>query len=195
MLDLDAIKARLSVITPGAWYQGTYPDGDPIDGPTGEYRLGSNILCEGEEIARADSTHDAALVAHAPTDIAALVAEVERLQRGTSWYAPTLVLGAPTAPIDALIADRSEEDQEAFWDALDVCHDLYREIAYVPIMARDGRLEDVVAVEIADLAARYADELRSARAEWADVAAHAEERGVVLPEARLYLVSMEVSGG
>jgi hypothetical protein len=50
-----------------------------------------------------------------------------------------------------------------------------------------------ISSEIADLAARYADELRSARAEWADVAAHAEERGVVLPEARLYLVSMEVS--
>jgi len=80
MIDLDAIKARLSNITPGDWYQGVYPDGDPIDGPTGEYRPNSNILCEGEEIARAECTTDAAFIAHAPTDIAALIAEVEALR-------------------------------------------------------------------------------------------------------------------
>ena len=81
MIDLDAIKARFNAITPGDWYQGMYPDGDPIDGPTGEHSPGDNILCEGEEIARAECTIDAAFIAHAPTDIAALVEEVERLRQ------------------------------------------------------------------------------------------------------------------
>lgn len=187
-LDIEAIKARLAAATPGPWRQQLCACGSDCD----EH---ASVKAGGSLVATCAPDADADLIANTPQDLAALIAEVERLRRGTSWYAPTLVLGVPTAPVDALIADRSEEDQEAFWDALDVCHDLYREISYVPVMARDGRLEDVVAVEIADLAARYADELRSARAEWADVAAHAEERGVVLPEARLYLVSMEVSGG
>jgi hypothetical protein len=77
---LDAIKARLAKITPGKWcqgvywFQGVYPDGDE------EYLPDANILCEGEEVARAGSTDDAAFIANAPTDIAALLAEVERLR-------------------------------------------------------------------------------------------------------------------
>lgn len=67
MLDLEPIKARLAAATPGPWeMQDEYiacPDGDFV----------CTIVDGGTE-------RDAMLIANAPTDLAALVAEVEALR-------------------------------------------------------------------------------------------------------------------
>lgn len=72
-LDLDPIRARLAAATPGPWDHNTAAEliqtekGDAIVVPA----------WFGEDLPRWD---DAELIAHAPADIAALVAEVERLR-------------------------------------------------------------------------------------------------------------------
>lgn len=65
-LDLDAIRARLEAATPGPWEPESEQDGDHETG-----------YADAIFIANAA---DATLISNAPTDIAALVAEVERLR-------------------------------------------------------------------------------------------------------------------
>jgi hypothetical protein len=72
---LEAIKARLAARTGGDWY---------VHSPTeSENRILTTppptrgIRCVAEDVSDAD----AALISHAPTDLAALVAEVERLRK------------------------------------------------------------------------------------------------------------------
>ena len=97
-VDLDAIKARLEAATTGPWR--VEPDSRPdiltvwtVDG-TGGYFDGGQILRNTRrwksdvtgslhvaEFAKyANGMEDAEFIAHAPEDIAALVAEVERLR-------------------------------------------------------------------------------------------------------------------
>lgn len=88
-MDLGAIKARLAAATPGPWRSPwesddeyatfTGPDGAQVVDVT--YYDGSRIVV---------SEANAALIANAPTDLAALVAEVERLRRKAA-HVPELV--------------------------------------------------------------------------------------------------------
>lgn len=71
-LDLEPIKARLAAAAPGPWYV-TSEDG------IGDER--GAAIAVGPYGVGIDEP-DAALIAHAPTDIAALIAEVERLRDG-----------------------------------------------------------------------------------------------------------------
>lgn len=85
MLDLDAIKARLAAATPGPWEEeregGGYPTG-VVYGPDCTV-----TSCDSEPGTLHQCTN-AIFIANAPSDIAALVAEVERLNESTmtiSW--------------------------------------------------------------------------------------------------------------
>lgn len=71
---LEAIRARLAAATPGPWTL-PYHDG-ALAGPHGASLLGLDV--DGMAIVWARA--DAELIAHAPADIAALLAEVERLR-------------------------------------------------------------------------------------------------------------------
>jgi hypothetical protein len=74
-LDLDVIKARLAAATPAPWW---------VD----ESRRGVEAQAYGYpiEIVARTGRADAVLIAHAPGDIAALVAEIERLREGEDGY-------------------------------------------------------------------------------------------------------------
>ena len=82
MIDIEAIKARLAAATPGPWRHGPETDakvGNVVDfgpPPTAPFAV---LYCADTRDARAQRLHDADLIAHAPTDIAALLAEVRRL--------------------------------------------------------------------------------------------------------------------
>ena len=73
MLDLEPIKQRLAAATPGPWHHGG---------------LGAINTIKGEAVfqiagARSSTNQwmpDTLLIANAPTDLAALIAEVERLR-------------------------------------------------------------------------------------------------------------------
>lgn len=80
-LDLEAIKARLAAATPGPWRAVEMTHyGEPGTGfgwvAGGKQPCGAIM---GEESGGAGMLEDAVFIAHAPEDIAALVAEVERL--------------------------------------------------------------------------------------------------------------------
>ena len=81
MLDLEPIKARYEAATPGPlWRWDTYPsadDGRPCPSLIGAHGYGI-LSCDGEM--NGPKMADADLIANAPTDIAALIAEVERLR-------------------------------------------------------------------------------------------------------------------
>lgn len=78
MTDLDAIKRRLAAATSGPWQQWTCREAHP------ESRETHGPHCRGVTIDGGSHTlptqADDALVAHAPSDLDALVAEVERLR-------------------------------------------------------------------------------------------------------------------
>ena len=74
MLNLEPIKARLAAATPGIWYFDVH--GLPPSERGGVRVLDSWLFWEHE----ADDS-DTQLIANAPADLAALVAEVERLRR------------------------------------------------------------------------------------------------------------------
>lgn len=69
MTDLETIKARLAAATPGPWYVDESLRG--VEAQTHGYPV---------EIVAWTGRADAVLIAHAPGDIAALVAEVARLR-------------------------------------------------------------------------------------------------------------------
>lgn len=86
MLDLQPIKARLASATPGPWESAELQ---------GQSRRNSffSVAVVGRREVRADipcqaqpDECDADLVAHAPTDLAALVAEVERLRSAIALH-------------------------------------------------------------------------------------------------------------
>ena len=86
MLDLEPIKKRLAEASPGPWSW----DCDLLrQGEYGEPVLGSEPVYDGGEMIGSTTVvlrTDAALIAHAPTDLAALVAEVERLRTGIASH-------------------------------------------------------------------------------------------------------------
>lgn len=75
MIDIEAIKARLAAATHGPWYVDESLRG--VEAQTYGYPI---------EIVARTGRADAVLIAHAPGDIAALIAEVERLREGEDGY-------------------------------------------------------------------------------------------------------------
>lgn len=81
-LDLEAIKARLDKATPGPWEWTIWPRRHMLVHRTGMKSLLTVLETQGEAVAEypcADEG-DRDLIQHAPTDIAALIEEVERLR-------------------------------------------------------------------------------------------------------------------
>jgi len=87
-MDLEPIKSRLAAATPGPWRAqefDSYP-GDEGSAIVGGYSVGLVAYAvrpdfgaaSGYDEAQCD--RDATFIAHAPTDVAALIAEVERLR-------------------------------------------------------------------------------------------------------------------
>lgn len=77
-IDLDAIEARIAAATPGPW-TATYEDADRWTSITGEgYSIDGDLWVVCPEVATCEGElgPDADLIAHAPEDLAALVAEV-----------------------------------------------------------------------------------------------------------------------
>lgn len=119
---VDAIKARLAAATPGEWWHD----------PRKCYRPGSNgaaAISWGSESEAVfvgrhhtiaitgpgddpQSMADAALIAHAPTDLAALVAEVERLR--------------------AVVAEQAAAF-EAYYEAIDYAGRMYHDVTDWPM--------------------------------------------------------------
>lgn len=77
--DLAAIRARLAAATEGPWSQRHYPDdvGIKVFSTVPHRRVGVRLIIAGwgHVLRKADAD----LIAHAPTDLAALCDEVERL--------------------------------------------------------------------------------------------------------------------
>ena len=69
-IDLTAIEARLAKRTPGEWVVGRSDWDDSM----------CEVVTLGERIAVCDEGQDAPFIAHAPTDIAALLARVRALE-------------------------------------------------------------------------------------------------------------------
>ena len=107
---LPDILARLAAATPGPWHRMTVPDGDPIDGPTGEDRLtnciGAAAIVGAETfIADAETDADADLIAHAPGDLAALAARVTALEAENAAQRATLADPRVAAALAEIQAD------------------------------------------------------------------------------------------
>ncbi|WP_372352665.1 hypothetical protein [Streptomyces sp. KL116D] len=104
-LDLDAIEARATAATPGPWCTDSWEIYKGAEYEAGAEWLGET--CRAGEMD--DSRADAEFVAHARTDVPALIAEVRRLRaaddRASSAYAyfeslrssPTPTSSTPTA--------------------------------------------------------------------------------------------------
>ena len=106
-VDLDAIEARIAAATPGPWSSAS---GNTATEPI---RLRFNSGGRLEVVYEPTWEADAELIAHAPTDLAALVAENERL-RTVARAARKLMAGAGHVSEYALMADL-----DAALDALD----------------------------------------------------------------------------
>jgi hypothetical protein len=81
-LDLEPIKARLAAATPGPWRVWTDPDPTKVRATAVETAWCHGDI-EGDTELITDylpTDADAEMIAHAPEDLAALVAEVERLR-------------------------------------------------------------------------------------------------------------------
>lgn len=83
-VDLDAIKARLAAATPGPWSHDE-PYLRAIRNRSGTEVASAHISYGGT--GRGAWFPDADLIAHAPEDLATLVAEVERLGELLTWHA------------------------------------------------------------------------------------------------------------
>jgi hypothetical protein len=72
-LDLDPIKARLAAATPGPWAAHHIDDDESIVAAAGRVKFVCGL---GDRLEK----EDAELIAHAPTDLSAMVKEVIRLR-------------------------------------------------------------------------------------------------------------------
>ena len=118
-MDLEPIKERLAEATPGPWEsQGfdNYPgdEGTPIIGTSGiglvAYALRHNVNSSNNRVDWYDEEQcdkDAEFIAHAPEDIASLIAEVERLRERERAFSKSLGFGdgitEPVASLDNML--------------------------------------------------------------------------------------------
>ena len=77
MLDLEPIKERLTAATPGPWFA---DDDGGVSTEPHAYTMTSTPVVDTEGCGMGNPK-DATFIANAPTDITALVAEVERLEK------------------------------------------------------------------------------------------------------------------
>ena len=172
MLDLDAIKARLAAATPGPWTSHGWEVDGADDEPAGErlivadaktvvglsYYDGDHITC---------SRVDADIIANAPTDIAALVAEVERLRKifDDAGQGEHNVLALIDHYQDAAIAadERARSYLLADSRAMDAAQSVVDKARELLSYDWQCRLEDC---EVGDSARNDARELEHAIAEW-----------------------------
>lgn len=106
MLDIEPIKARLAAATPGPWQTIVTVETD-----IGTEHLVTEADMDASCIGTSPQAADADLIAHAPTDLAALIAEVERLRvalqaqvddavdEGDTRYWAQLVLNGEWPPV------------------------------------------------------------------------------------------------
>lgn len=107
-LDLDAIRARADAATEGPWIATTPHDDesewasdfdDPMvitdDSTPGNFAAIAQDICQGETDGRAD----AEFIAHARTDVPALLAEVEQL-RTVVWRVVSVTQDTDGQPLD-----------------------------------------------------------------------------------------------
>lgn len=130
MLDLEPIKERLDEATPGPWEFHVLPQSVGITVATIHSEHGPRETCWTvelpPEIGGMGTEKDAEFIAHAPDDIAALVAEVERLrgqvdELATLWEAATdavnldtdASLGEWQTAFDGLVAKYHESGYRA----------------------------------------------------------------------------------
>jgi hypothetical protein len=88
MLDLKPIQDRLSAVTPGAWHPVEFPSAKYV-GVTAEHWDGCDMgyhVCSTEDCDPEDALPNAVFIAHAKADVAALVAEVERLRAAIALH-------------------------------------------------------------------------------------------------------------
>lgn len=76
MIDLEAIEARLKAATPGPWMSEFW---DGLLFVSAIHDAGGSYVCE-LGLGSDSAAKDAAFIAAAPTDVAALIAEVRRLR-------------------------------------------------------------------------------------------------------------------
>lgn len=95
MLDLQPIKARLAAATPGPW---EVESSETVDGSF-IANMGPIMIVPYFQ-GMAPMMADADLIAHAPTDLAALVAEVERLRTAITEHERLLRRGDHYGPAD-----------------------------------------------------------------------------------------------
>ena len=117
-LDLAPIRARLEAATPGPWSEaGSVPRAIVAAHNADINLLSLYTFGDGDgPYAVVASQDDAALIAHAPTDIAALLAEVERLQALVvgSVVVPVLPVDlAVDALVDAIMAAKTKREARA----------------------------------------------------------------------------------
>lgn len=81
-LDLEAVKARIAKATPSPWEWIVWPRRNMLVHRTGMKTLLTVLETQGDVEADYPCANDADrdLIEHAPTDLAALIAEVERLR-------------------------------------------------------------------------------------------------------------------
>ena len=87
VIDLAAIKARCEAATPGPWAVAGKDEDDhtpwviALDGDAEPWWVAAWVAAFAMDITPTDGVNNAEFVAHARTDVPALVAEVERLRR------------------------------------------------------------------------------------------------------------------
>ena len=129
-LDLEAIRARLASATPGPWKASTDDAGDVVVwGPDEDWlanvgnwarqHLGIDADAAARQFVETRDAADATLIAHAPTDLAALCDEVERLRGESDGRRRAL-----HAERDAATkrADKAEAACAAMREALEECY-------------------------------------------------------------------------
>jgi len=95
--DLAAIRARLAAATPGPWRLQTCACGAVCDDAAA-------VKAGGVLVVECADDPDADLIAHAPTDLAALLDEVERLRAGLAAVEALIAHSDGVTPVDLNLA-------------------------------------------------------------------------------------------
>lgn len=111
MLDLQPIEYRLAAATPGPWgvsFNPIPPGGKPV-------AQVNTIVILSDEPLYGSPIEDAELIANAPTDLAALVAEVERLRKEVQQCK----IAIAEHQAELCMEPRQNEANRRLWETLD----------------------------------------------------------------------------